>query len=246
MCSSVAGFEYSCAAGLPPAPFDFKNVSSRLEQATRPPLASTAPELARGAAAMLPISSLAATSATNDLMAFDGNNGAGGGGGAPGGSCPSDVFSLATLAYRLLAGRELLRVSEDVNALADYHTALAAVAGRPLVGAPPALEPLLRRMLSPSPAARPAAAELAAAGYFRDSRPLRALRFLDSLLQHGVPQRVAFWRDLRGMWADFDSTLLRRRCGAGALRMPQSCASPRRSLRAVWFEVAANRSHGVI
>lgn len=48
----------------------------------------------------------------------------------------------------------------------------------------------LRPMLSPSPPARPAAAAFASCQWFQEDVALRALRFLDTMLQREPGQKV--------------------------------------------------------
>lgn len=59
-------------------------------------------------------------------------------------------------------------------------------------------------MLSPSPPARPNAAAFASCQWFQEDVALRALRFLDTMLQRDAGQKVrgrsgrGDWRGLRG------------------------------------------------
>jgi hypothetical protein len=66
-------------------------------------------------------------------------------------------------------------------------------------------------MLSQAPAARPATPAFLESPYFRDDRLLRALRFLDSILQRETAQKHAFMRDLPTFLGHIPPRMLRQR-----------------------------------
>ncbi|KAJ9510959.1 hypothetical protein QJQ45_027821 [Haematococcus lacustris] len=129
----------------------------------------------------------------------------------------ADVFSLAALAYELLsgAGQLLLPVR---NSLTEYKAAVlpAGLGGQQglqavLASAPPLLQEVLRGMLAPLPSSRPAPAAFTASPFFQEDLLLRALRFLDTLLQRETGQKLAFLKDLSQLWTQLDDRLLRLR-----------------------------------
>lgn len=69
----------------------------------------------------------------------------------------------------------------------------------------------MRAMLSRPIHERPAVATLPEAAFFKSDRLLRALRFMDSILQRDTAQKHAFVRDLPSFWAQFDKRILRLR-----------------------------------
>jgi hypothetical protein len=66
-------------------------------------------------------------------------------------------------------------------------------------------------MLAKAIHARPAVSALPEADYFKGDRLLRALRFMDSILQRDTAQKHAFVRDLPSFRAHFDKRVLRQR-----------------------------------
>ncbi len=66
-------------------------------------------------------------------------------------------------------------------------------------------------MVSLSPSARPSAASFASCQWFQEDMLLRALKFLDGMLQRDAGQKAAFLKDLGNFWGQFDERLLRHR-----------------------------------
>lgn len=118
----------------------------------------------------------------------------------------SDVFSLALVTYEALTRRQLLPVE---NRLADYESKLASIALMDLAGLPLGLEQVMRQMLAPSPAARPSVAAFAGCQYFQGDTLLRALRFLDTMIQRDPMQKAAFLKDLPGLCTQLDTRVLK-------------------------------------
>lgn len=73
------------------------------------------------------------------------------------------------------------------------------------------LQSLMRSMLSQQLHMRPAISAVPEAAYFKDDRLLRALRFVDTILQRDTSQKHAFVRDLPSFWSQFDKRILRLR-----------------------------------
>ena len=73
------------------------------------------------------------------------------------------------------------------------------------------VQELLRGMLARAVHARQPVRDIPDAPYFKQDRLLRALRFLDTLLQRDAAQKAAFLRDLPAFWAQFDARTLRLR-----------------------------------
>lgn len=69
----------------------------------------------------------------------------------------------------------------------------------------------LRSMLSSNASQRPPLQSFISSSYFRDDRLLRALGFLDSILQRETAQKHAFIQDLPSFLTQFPSRVLRDR-----------------------------------
>nr|XP_027092640.1 SCY1-like protein 2 isoform X2 [Coffea arabica]XP_027092641.1 SCY1-like protein 2 isoform X2 [Coffea arabica] len=67
----------------------------------------------------------------------------------------------------------------------------------------------LQRMLSSNEALRPTAMDFTGSPFFRDDTRLRALRFLDHMLERDNMQKTEFLKALSDMWKDFDPRVLR-------------------------------------
>ena len=67
----------------------------------------------------------------------------------------------------------------------------------------------MRSMLSKPIHARPEASAFPSAAYFKEDRLLRALHFIDTILQRDTAQKHAFVRDLPTFWSQFDKRVLR-------------------------------------
>jgi SCY1-like protein 2 len=129
-------------------------------------------------------------------------------GAAPRVLASADVFSLATVAFELITRRQLLPVR---HSLADYESRVHSLALVDMAGVPHALEGVLRQMLAPAADSRPPVAAFAGCSFFAADVQLRALKFLDTLLQRDAVQRAAFLRDLPAMCDQFDSRVLKNK-----------------------------------
>ena len=159
--------------GAVAAAFDYSGAGGGLplwDEVLQPPLAYTAPELVAG-------------------------SGVAGAATAPGAPPPpaaaADVFSLGALALDLLSGRAPPAAGGGGIGIGEYRARFGAMAGADVSGAPPPAQAPLRAMLAAAPGARPAAgAALAESAWVRDDVALRALRFLDTMLQREPAQKV--------------------------------------------------------
>jgi hypothetical protein len=70
---------------------------------------------------------------------------------------------------------------------------------------------LLRNMLAKAIHARPDVSVVPEAPFFKADRLLRALHFIDTILQRDTAQKHAFVRDLPSFYNQFDKRLLRLR-----------------------------------
>ncbi|MQM09482.1 hypothetical protein Taro_042357, partial [Colocasia esculenta] len=86
---------------------------------------------------------------------------------------------------------------------------------------PPDLVTDLRRMLSLDETSRPSASDFTGSPFFRNDTRLRALRFLDHMLERDNMQKSEFLKALSEMWKDFDSRVLRYKV------LPPLCAELR-------------------
>lgn len=73
------------------------------------------------------------------------------------------------------------------------------------------MQGMLRSMLSSTATQRPQLQSFIASSYFRDDRLLRALYFLDSILQRETAQKHAFINDLPSFLPQFPARVLRHR-----------------------------------
>lgn len=73
------------------------------------------------------------------------------------------------------------------------------------------MQGILQQMAATTPAARPNAAAFASCQFFQEDMLLRCLLFLDSMLQRETGQKLAFLKDLTGIWQQFDPRLLQHR-----------------------------------
>jgi hypothetical protein len=101
------------------------------------------------------------------------------------------------------------------NAVPDTNSTLSPPSDTPSTllkfEAASELQGLMRSMLSQQLHARPAVSAVPEAAYFKDDRLLRALRFVDTILQRDTSQKHAFVRDLPSFWSQFDKRILRLR-----------------------------------
>lgn len=73
------------------------------------------------------------------------------------------------------------------------------------------MQAMLRSMLSSTATQRPQLQNFISSSYFRDDRLLRALYFLDSILQRETAQKHAFINDLPSFLPQFPPRVLRHR-----------------------------------
>eukprot|EP01018_Ginkgo_biloba_P000863 Gb_28329 [translate_table: standard] len=133
-------------------------------------------------------------------------------------SCSSDIFSLGCLAYHLLARRPLLDCNNNAR---TYTNKITYLSHESFSNIPPELSHDLRRLLSADDLSRPSALDFTGSPFFRDDTRLRALRFLDHMLERDNMQKSEFLKALSGMWKDFDARVLRYKV------LPPLCAELR-------------------
>ncbi|TVU35952.1 hypothetical protein EJB05_17859 [Eragrostis curvula] len=129
-----------------------------------------------------------------------------------------DMFSFGCLAYHLIARRPLLDCHNNVKM---YMNALTYLTSEAFSNIPADLVMDLQRMLSIDAVSRPSAMAFTGSSFFRDDTRLRALRFLDHLLERDNMQKTEFLKALSDMWKDFDSRVLRYKV------LPPLCAELR-------------------
>lgn len=105
---------------------------------------------------------------------------------------------------------QLLPVRSSVQ---EYRARLAGLPAFDLCAVPAVAHAPLRQLLAVSPSGRPSAASFAAGPLLGEDRLLRALAYLDTLLQREPSQKAAFVADLARFWPQFDDRLLRIRWG---------------------------------
>ncbi|CAK9313984.1 unnamed protein product [Citrullus colocynthis] len=132
--------------------------------------------------------------------------------------CSSDIFSFGCLAYHLVARKPLFDCHNNVKM---YMNSLTYLSTESFASIPPELVPDLQRMLSSNESFRPTALEFTGSPFFRDDTRLRALRFLDHMLERDNMQKSDFLKALSDMWKDFDSRILRYKV------LPPLCAELR-------------------
>ncbi|THG16945.1 hypothetical protein TEA_015750 [Camellia sinensis var. sinensis] len=93
--------------------------------------------------------------------------------------------------------------------------------GGPFSSIPAELVPDLQKMLSANETSRPTALDFMSSPFFRNDTRLRALRFLDHMLERDNMQKSEFLKALSDMWKDFDSRVLRYKV------LPPLCAELR-------------------
>eukprot|EP00850_Spirogloea_muscicola_P018777 SM000175S03324 [mRNA] locus=s175:275239:281097:- [translate_table: standard] len=161
----------------------------------QPPLDYTAPELSQPP-------SLAAAAAVPSLLGLDVDQAAAG---LADPRTAADVWSLACVAYLLVSKQALVSCN---NNLRKHASRVQQVQREPLQ-APPDLASDLKAALSPTAGTRPSAQDFGAASFFRDDARLRALRFLDHILERDNLQKTEFLKALSDMWSTFDARVLR-------------------------------------
>ncbi|XP_010534131.1 PREDICTED: SCY1-like protein 2 isoform X1 [Tarenaya hassleriana] len=130
----------------------------------------------------------------------------------------SDIFSFGCLAYHLVARKPLLDCRNNVKM---YMTTLNYLTNESFSSIPSDLISDLQRMLSMNESFRPTAVDFTGSPFFRSDARLRALRFLDHMLERDNMQKSEFLKALSDMWKDFDSRVLRYKV------LPPLCAELR-------------------
>ncbi|GAB2217242.1 hypothetical protein Droror1_Dr00000414 [Drosera rotundifolia] len=136
----------------------------------------------------------------------------------PSATCASDIFSFACLAYHLITHKPLLDCHNNVKM---YMNSLNYLTSEAFSSIPSELVPDLQRMLSVNESQRPSASNFTGSLFFRNDTRLRALRFLDHMLERDNMQKSEFLKALSDMWKDFDSRVLRYKV------LPPLCAELR-------------------
>ncbi|PIN22333.1 Protein kinase [Handroanthus impetiginosus] len=129
-----------------------------------------------------------------------------------------DIFSFGCLAYHLIARKPLLDCHNNVKM---YMNSLNYLTSAAFSTIPRELVPDLQRMLSANEASRPTALDFTGSSFFREDTRLRALRFLDHMLERDNMQKSEFLKALSDMWKDFDPRVLRYKV------LPPLCAELR-------------------
>ncbi|KAB2071814.1 hypothetical protein ES319_A08G248500v1 [Gossypium barbadense] len=132
--------------------------------------------------------------------------------------CSSDIFSFGCLAYHLIARKPLFACHNNVK---TYMNTLTYLPNEAFSSIPQEVIHDLQRMLSANESVRPSALDFTGSPFFRDDTRLRALRFLDHLLEKDSMQKSEFLKALSDMWKDFDSRVLRYKV------LPPLCAELR-------------------
>ncbi|MBA0837333.1 hypothetical protein Goarm_009499 [Gossypium armourianum] len=130
----------------------------------------------------------------------------------------SDIFSYGCLAYHLVARKPLFDCNNNVKM---YMNTLTYLSSEAFSSIPPELIYDLQRMLSANESTRPSALDFTGSPFFRDDTRLRALRFLDHMLERDNMQKSEFLKALSDMWKDFDSRVLQYKV------LPPLCAELR-------------------
>ncbi|EEF36846.1 ATP binding protein, putative [Ricinus communis] len=137
---------------------------------------------------------------------------------SPSAGCSSDIFSFGCLAYHLIAHKPLFDCHNNVKM---YMNTLNYLSNEAFSSVPPELVPELQRMISANESFRPTALDFTGSSFFRNDTRLRALRFLDHMLERDNMQKSEFLKALSDMWKDFDSRVLRYKV------LPPLCAELR-------------------
>ncbi|XP_065852087.1 SCY1-like protein 2 B [Euphorbia lathyris] len=137
---------------------------------------------------------------------------------SPSAGCSSDIFSFGCLAYHLIAHKPLFDCQNNVKM---YMNTLNYLSSEAFSSIPPELVPDLQRMISGNESFRPTAMDFTGSPFFRNDTRLRALRFLDHMLERDNMQKSEFLKALSDMWKEFDSRVLRYKV------LPPLCAELR-------------------
>ncbi|KAB2019133.1 hypothetical protein ES319_D08G276600v1 [Gossypium barbadense] len=132
--------------------------------------------------------------------------------------CSSDIFSFGCLAYHLIARKPLFACHNNVK---TYMNTLTYLPNEAFSSIPQELIHDLQRMLSANESVRPSALDFTGSPFLQDDTRLRALRFLDHLLEKDNMQKSEFLKALSDMWKDFDPRVLRYKV------LPPLCAELR-------------------
>ncbi|XP_022861514.1 SCY1-like protein 2 isoform X2 [Olea europaea var. sylvestris] len=132
--------------------------------------------------------------------------------------CSSDIFSFGCLTYHLIAHKPLFDCHNNVKM---YMNSLTYLSSEAFSSIPRELLPELQRMLSANEALRPSAMDFTGSPFFQEDTRLRALRFLDHMLERDNMQKSEFLKALSDMRKDFDSRVLRYKV------LPPLCAELR-------------------
>ncbi|KAJ4821320.1 kinase family with ARM repeat domain-containing protein [Rhynchospora pubera] len=130
----------------------------------------------------------------------------------------SDMFSFGCLAYYLVAKKPLFDCHNNVKM---YTNTLTYLSSDTFSNVPNDLILDLQSMLSMEETSRPSASDFMGSSFFRDDTRLRALRFLDHMLERDNMQKTEFLKALSNMWKDFDGRVLRYKV------LPPLCAELR-------------------
>lgn len=117
----------------------------------------------------------------------------------------SDMYSLGCLAYHLLARHPLI---DAKNNLKTYTSKVTYLRSESFSDIPLELAHDLQRMLSLDELSRPSALDFTGSPFFREDTRLRAIRFLDHMLERDNMQKSDFLKALSGMWTSFDARVL--------------------------------------
>ncbi|TYI71227.1 hypothetical protein E1A91_D08G279500v1 [Gossypium mustelinum] len=132
--------------------------------------------------------------------------------------CSSDIFSFGCLAYHLIARKPLFACHNNVK---TYMNTLTYLPNEAFSSIPQELIHDLQKMLSANESVRPSALDFTGSPFLQDDTRLRALRFLDHLLEKDNMQKSEFLKALSDMWKDFDPRVLRYKV------LPPLCAELR-------------------
>ncbi|CAN8312978.1 unnamed protein product [Cochlearia groenlandica] len=130
----------------------------------------------------------------------------------------SDIFSFGCLTYHLVARKPLFDCNNNVKM---YMNTLNYLTNETFSSIPSDLVSDLQRMLSTNESFRPTALDFTGSNFFRSDTRLRALRFLDHMLERDNMQKSEFLKALSDMWKDFDSRVLQYKV------LPPLCAELR-------------------
>jgi SCY1-like protein 2 len=124
----------------------------------------------------------------------------------------ADIFCFAVLSCELITRRRLFPVGFSVGEYQSRLETLEQLGQAGLAGLPSTIATTLARMLSIVPEARPALQEFTRSPYFTRDVDLTALKFLESVVEKSVQERISFLqRQLPSSMVRFDDRILLRR-----------------------------------